>query len=182
MINIMNSILEYFLNPRDTIERIANDSIEIEKLAVIGTLSYLISTTITLFSRVDTGFLGSILVLISSIIYGIFVIGFALVIGKTPSISTPKVLCFLLSLGIIDLITITLFPISIVVSWILNLGILTIIALKIYYLIYGISRIFNIPKSSSILIILSPYIIFIIALIVFLFSSYTVISGALESL
>lgn len=182
MIKIMYSILDYFLTPKKTIENIANDSIEIEKLAIVGIISYLIATTITFFSRVDTGLIGSTFFLISSIIYGIFIIGFALIIGKNPSISAPKILCFLLSLGIIDLIVVSLFPISLLANWILDIGILTTIFLKLYYMIYGTSKIFNIPKSSSLLIILSPYIIFAIIVILLLFSSYIVISGALESL
>ncbi|MEN2997973.1 MAG: hypothetical protein ABDH28_02920 [Brevinematia bacterium] len=179
---LVYSVIDYFLDPKRTIEKISNDSVEIEKLGIIGGISTFFASLFGLFSRIDIGILGASIYLLFALIYAVFVIGFSLVIGKKPSIDTPKVFWFLFSIGIIDLLVIIFFPISLLARWVMSIVVAVVFFIKLYYLITGISTIFRIPRSTAFLIILSPHILAGVILMLVLTSSYVTISGALESL
>lgn len=179
---IIYSTLDYFLDPKGTIEKISKGHLPIEKLGIIGLFTMFFSFLFSYFSRIDTGIIGSTLFIISVIIYSIFIVGFSLAIGKKPSIDVPRIIWFLLSIGIIDIIIILLFPLSFIAKWILNISLIVVFFIKLYYLIMGISIIFRVSKSTAFLIILSPYIIIGIILLLTLISSYFAISGAIEEL
>ncbi|MCX8029537.1 MAG: hypothetical protein N2712_06035 [Brevinematales bacterium] len=178
--NTLYNIIEYFTNPQETINNISEDRVEIEKLGVIGIVFSFFALVFQSSNRIDTSILAGTIFILLALIYTVFIIGFSLSIGKKPLIDTPKVFWFLFSVGIIDLAIIIIFPLSFIANWILGIVALGVFIFKLYYLIVGISRIFQIAKSTAILILLSPYIIIAVILILILVSSYITISGAIQ--
>ena len=172
-------VMDYFLKPRKTIEKISLDPTNIEKLGIIGAITTFISVLLT-YSKINIGMIMGITYIILLTMYTIFVIGVTLSIGKKPVIEVPKVFWFFLSIGIIDNLLIIVFPISILVKPLFSITIFLVLAIKIYYLIVGTSILFKVSKSTALLIVISPYVIIGILGIFALISSYTTITEMLE--
>lgn len=179
--DVVFSVLDYFTNPAGTIEKAVNNSLEAEKLGIVGLVMMFFSTLFTSPSRIDTGVLLTLVYILLVIVYTVFIIGFAVSMGKKPIIDIPKVFWFLVSIGIVDALVILFFPLSLVAGWVMPLALGVVFFVKLYYLIGGISAIFRVSKSTALVIILSPYVIVGVLMLLFLVSSYITLSGAVET-
>ncbi|MFN4245832.1 MAG: hypothetical protein ACK4F9_06800 [Brevinematia bacterium] len=176
---LVYSIIDYFLKPKETIDKISSNPADVEKLGIIGATTTFLSIVLS-YSKINIGILLGLSYVLLMVIYAIFIIGISVSIGKKPVIEIPKIFWFLFSIGIIDILTILTFPISIVIKPLFFITLLVIFTIKLYYLIVGISKLFEIPKSTAFFIIISPYIVIGIFIIFTLISSYTTVIEAIE--
>lgn len=178
--NLVYDAINYFTSPSDITTRVSNNDIDIEKLGIVGALLTFFSVAVSV--RIDVGFWMGFAFIILAFVYAIFVIGFLMAIGRKPSIDVPKVFWFFFSVGIIDALVIAFLPLSLLVGWLGSILSLVTVGLKIYYLVIGVSKIFNVSRSFAFIVLFSPYVVILVVIVLLLISSYTTISGALESM
>ncbi|MCS7299867.1 MAG: hypothetical protein RMJ37_07950 [Spirochaetia bacterium] len=178
--NLVYDAINYFTSPSEVTTRVLNDDIDIERLGIVGLVLTFFSVVVS--ARIDVGFWIGFTFVVLAFTYAIFVIGFLMAIGRKPSIDVPKVFWFFFSVGIIDALVIAFLPLSALVGWLGSLLSVVALGLKIYYLMIGVSKIFNISRSFAFIVLFSPYVVILVVLVLLLISSYTTISGALESM
>ncbi|MGB9620908.1 MAG: hypothetical protein ACPL4C_00535 [Brevinematia bacterium] len=182
MNRVFDEIIDYIFN----FEKYLNDLLEgnrrIENLGLIGLVITFFGSLFSLSSRLDIGVIVSTLFILVNVVYATFVIGLLAIIGKENQISTPRIFWFFFSVGLFDIFVILFYPLSLFLRFLMPVIVLVIIVLKLYYLIKGIARFFKISRGTSLVALVSPYLLLLILIILLLTSSYITISGVLSDI
>lgn len=182
MIKIFDELFKYLFNFEGYLKDLLENKTKIEVLGMIGLIFTFFSTLFMLSSRLDVGIITSIAVLLLNMIYTIFIIGLLLVIGKRNQVPSYNVFWFFFSVGLIDILVILSYPLTLVIGFLKPLILFTTFVLKVYYLIVGNSKIFNISKGTSFIALLSPYVVILIFFILIITSSYITLSGIINDI
>jgi hypothetical protein len=142
-----------------------------EILGLIGiTVSFL--SYLILESNIEVGFWLGIINLTVGVIYALLIVGISWVLSKSTYLHPAQVFWFMFSVGIIDSLVIFSISLKFLVPQLFFLIVIAVVITKIFYLTKGLSTIFNIPKTTSLVILASPYVLTLIIILVGLVVTY----------
>jgi len=133
----------------------------------VSFLSYLVLET-----NIEVGFWLGITNLTVGVIYVLLIVGISWVLSKSTHLHPAQVFWFMFSVGIIDSLIIFSVPLKFLIPQFFAIIVVAVIITKIFYLTKGLSTIFNIPKTTSLLILASPYVLALIVILVSLVVTY----------
>jgi len=171
IVTLFDDIISYVFSLNKYLNDLFSNKRRVELIGLLG-LTFSFLSYIILAGSLEIGLWLSVINLIVGVVYALLVIGTALVLSKVTELHPAQVFWFIFSVGIFDSIIILFIVFKFLYPPLFTLILLSVIILKIYYLIKGTSVVFNVSKSTSFIILISPYILVLIIFLISLIITY----------